>query len=231
MDRQTRKSIKSDKFAEEVSQTWEFLTEHSEETKRYGLIALAVLVIGAGIYFYHNHQVNARQEMLAKAMLADPALAPSQTPPALTDDQIQQRVKLYQPIATQEHGTLEGSIAQMMLASIQADKGTPEGTAAAEKMYQDVMDSAPSDYASVARVALAQAYAGDGKLDEAKKLLQYAIDHPTSLVSKESATLQMAMILEKPNPTEAKKLLQPLVQSTRGTISRAAVTEMGQLQQ
>lgn len=231
MDRQTRKSIKSDKFAEEVSQTWEFFTEHSQETKRYGLIALAVLIIGLGIYFYHGHQVSARQEMLAKAMLADPALAPSQTPPALTDEQIQQRQKLYQPIAAEQHGTIEGSVAQMMLAAIQADKGTPEGTAAAQKMYQDVMDSAPTDYASVARIALAQSYAGEGKLEQAKTLLQYAIDHPTALVSKESATLNMAQILEKSNPAEAKKLLQPLVQSPHGAVSRAAVTEMGQFAQ
>lgn len=231
MDRQTRKAIKSDKFAEEFTHGWEFLTEHSKETKRYGIIALAVIVVGAGAYYFYNHQVSGREDALAQAMKADPALVPTQTPPVLTDDQVKARAKLYEPIASQDHGTLEGSIAEMMLASIQADKATPEGFANAEKMYQDVIDSAPKDYASVARLALAQAYAGDGKIEQAKTTLQYVIDHPTTLVSKEEATLQLASILGKSNPTEAKKLLDPLVRSQRGAISRSAVNELSQITQ
>jgi hypothetical protein len=230
VDRQTRKAIKSDKFAEEVTQTWDFISEHKKETTRYGLIALAAIVVGAGIYFFINHQAAAREESLATALKDDPALVPAKTPPILTPDQSSARSKLYEPIALKDHGTLEGSIAQMSLAEIEAEKGTPEGHAAAEKMYQDVMDSAPKDYASVARIALAQAYAGDGKMTEAKALIQDAIDHPTALVSKEEAQLQMAIILEKSNPAEAKKLLTPLVNS-RTALSRSAVTELGQLPQ
>ena len=32
--RQTRKNIKTDKFAEEIGHTFSFLTSHSDETKR-----------------------------------------------------------------------------------------------------------------------------------------------------------------------------------------------------
>jgi hypothetical protein len=230
VDRQTRKNIKTDKFAEEVTHTFEFLSEHGAQTRRYGLIGLAVLVVGLGIYFFHSHQVSARETALAQAMKDDPAMAPTQTPPVLTEDQIKGRVKLYEPIVSNYHGTLEGAIAEMTLASIQAEKGTPEGTAAAEKMYQDVIDSAPTDYASVARLALAESYAGEGKTDQAKKLLQNIIDHPTTLVSKEQATLAMASVIEQSNPAEAKKLLDPLVRS-RAPISRAAVNEIGKIPQ
>ena len=45
MDRYTRKNLKTDKFAQEVTHGFEFLSEHSTDVKRYAAIALAVLVL------------------------------------------------------------------------------------------------------------------------------------------------------------------------------------------
>src|SRR4051794_36165658 len=68
MDRITRKDLKTDKFAQEVGHTVEFLSEHKGQTLRYGLIGLAVLVIGVGIYVYARHQATMRAEALTEAM-------------------------------------------------------------------------------------------------------------------------------------------------------------------
>ena len=65
--------------------------------------------------------------------------------------------------------------------------------------------------------------------NEAQDLVQHLIDHPTALVSKEAATIEMADILMRSNPAEAKKLLQPLSTSTRPAVSRAAIDEIGRL--
>ena len=48
----TRKELKSDKFALEVEQTVDFVTEHRRELMLYGSIAVAVAVVAVGIYFY-----------------------------------------------------------------------------------------------------------------------------------------------------------------------------------
>ena len=46
MDRLTRKDLKTDKFAEEIGHTFEFLSEHSSQVQRYGIIAAVILILG-----------------------------------------------------------------------------------------------------------------------------------------------------------------------------------------
>jgi predicted negative regulator of RcsB-dependent stress response len=95
-----------------------------------------------------------------------------------------------------------------------------------------VVDSAPKDYAALARMSLAQLYGSEGKVPEAEKLLRQIIDQPTSTVSKEAAQLTLAQVLAKSKPDEARKLIMPLVAITgesRGAIIRAAVALNGEL--
>ena len=80
---------------------------------------------------------------------------------------------------------------------------------------------------SVAQLALAQIYESEGKSAEAEKLLRQLIDKPTLFVSKEEATLELAKLLAKSNPAEARKLVEPLSASPRNAVSRAAVSVLG----
>lgn len=233
MDRQTRKSIKTDKFAEEIGHTFSFLTSHSAETIRYAAIGLGVIAVAAAIYFYMGHQATAREQALADAIKIDEAvIGPNPQPPALNFPTEQAkdaaRTKAFSDVAAKYHGSEEGAVAGIYIAAEQADKGNyPQ----AEKLYKDVVDSAPSDYASLARMSLAQVYAAEGKNADAETILKDLVSHPTALVSKEEATLQLADLLSTSNPDEAKKLLQPLTTSTRTSVSRAAIDEMGKLSQ
>lgn len=233
MDRITRKNLKTDKFAQEVSHTFDFLTEHSAEAKRYGAIALAVILIAVGTYLYMRHQAGVREEALSQAFRLDDATvgnAPQQ-PGGLhfqTEDQKDKaRVKAFSDLAAKYHGTQEGAIAALYLASDVADKGN---LAEAERRYKDVMDSAPKAYSSMARMALAHVYAAEGKIAEAEKLLRSAVANPTVTVSKEDATIQLALFLAKKNPDEARKLLEPL-RTARTAVSRAAVQALGEIPQ
>ena len=79
----------------------------------------------------------------------------------------------------------------------------------------------------MAKSSIAQIYLSQGKTDEAEKLLRQLVDNPSMFVSKDQATLDLAQAIAKKNPTEARKLLEPLVASKRSVISRAAVTTMG----
>lgn len=227
MDRKTRKSLKSDKFAQEMKHGFDFLTEHPDEVKKYGSIAVAVIVIVAGVYYYMRYQADAREKALAAAIQVENAHVGPAPPGFLTyptqEEKDKARAKAFSDLATKYHGTQEGAIAEFYLASDAVDKGN---LAEAEKRFQDVMDSAPTAYASMAKLSLAKVYAAEGKDAEAEKLLRDLIAHPTITVSKDEATIQLAIVLGKKNKDEARKMLEPM-RADRTAISRAAVQALG----
>lgn len=235
MDRASRKKIKTDKFAQEVTHGFEWITDHKEAVVRYGSIAAAVIVVALGSYLYIRHQATAREDALAAAIRIDNASAGPQNPQAppatmnfpTAEAKETARIKAFSDVAAKYHGTQEGAIAEMYLASDAADKGN---MAEAGKRYQDVMDSAPAPYAALARLSLAEVYQAEGKTADAEKLLRDAVNHPAITVSKEDATIQLAQLLAKSNPAEARKLLEPL-RTSRTPVSRAAVEALGQVPQ
>ena len=228
MDRHTRKELKTDKFAQGVGSGFEFLSEHRGQTMRWGLIGLAVVVVVGGVWLYRSHQATLRAELLASAMQIDDAAVGTPQPPRLTfptaDDKEKARIAKFTEVATKYPGSQEGAIAQLAVAAAQADKGQIDQ---AQKTFQNISDTAPAPYPSVAQLALAQIYESEGKSAEAEKLLRQLIDKPTLFVSKEEATLELAKLLAKSNPAEARKLVEPLSASPRNAVSRAAVSVLG----
>lgn len=233
MNRSTRKNLKTDKFAQEVTHGFEWITDHKETAIRYGSITVAVIVVVLGTYLYIRHQSTAREDALAAAIKIDNATVgppnPQATPGALNYPTAEAKqtaqIKAFSDLAAKYSGSQEGSIAEMYLASDAADKGN---MAEAAKRYQDVMDSAPKPYAALARLSLAQVYEAEGKTSDAEKLLREAVNNPTITVSKEDATIQLAILLAKSNPGEARKMLDPL-RTSRTPVSRAAVEALGQV--
>lgn len=231
MDRRTRKDLKSDKFAQEVKHGFEFLTEHKEESVRYGAIALAVLVVAGGIFLFMRHQATAREEALGQALRIDNATvgnAPSQ--PGLlhfatAQEKDQARDKALGEVAAKYHGSQEGAIAEFYLASDAADKGN---LTEAEKRFREIVDSAPKEYGALAKLSLAQVSTAEGKDADAEKTLRDLMAHPTVTVSKDEAQIRLALLIGKKNPDEARKMLEPM-RTERTAVSRAAVQALGEL--
>lgn len=225
MKRQTRKQLKTDKFAQEVNETVSFLSEHRAESIRYGVIALAVAVLIGGYFLYTRHQATVREAALTEALRIDDAIigpADTATNKAFPNQQAKDkaRAKAFSDLYTKYHGTTEGSVGGIYMAADFADKGD---YAKAETIYKDVADSAPKVYATQAELALAEVYAAEGKTAEAKKVLQRYIDHPTELVSSDAARLYLANILSSSDPKEALSLAQPLTTSSHVYISKEAL--------
>lgn len=230
MDRIQRKKLKEDKFAQEVGAGVSWVDHHKGLVLRYGGIVLAVVVIVGGIYFYVRYQSNAREEALSNALRIDTATV-GQAPVAgvanyaTQDEKDKARGKALSEVAAKYHGSEEGGIAEMYLASDAADKGD---FANAERMYKEIADSAPKGLASMARLALANVYLAEGKTADGEKVLRDLVANPTATVSKEEATLHLAKVLVKTNCSEARKLLEPLRITDRSAISRQAVTTLGE---
>jgi predicted negative regulator of RcsB-dependent stress response len=197
---------------------------------RWGLIALALLVIVGGIWIYRSHQAAERAELLAKAMQIEDASVGAPQPPHLNfptaDDKDKALLAAFTAVAVKYPGSQEAAIAQLAVASTQADKGQIDE---ALKTFKNIMDTSPDPYNSVAKLSIAQIYGSEGKTDEAEKLLRQLVDKPTMFVSKDQATLDLAQLIGKKNPAEAKKLLEPLSASKRSVVSRAAVAAIGAL--
>ncbi|MEP7353353.1 MAG: tetratricopeptide repeat protein [Acidobacteriota bacterium] len=230
MDSQHRKDLKTDKFVEEVNLSVSFLAHHKKQATQYGMIALAVLVVGLGYWMYTSRQATAREVALADAMhVADATVGTTPTPPSMNfataDLKEAAVVAAYTKVADQYKSSQEGAMANMFLAGMKAGKGQLDDAA---KLYQTVIDSAPAAYGSLAKMALAQVYEGQNKSADAEKILRSVIDSPTVFVSKEEATLALGRLMVTSNPTEARKILEPL-REARTAISREAIATLGEL--
>jgi predicted negative regulator of RcsB-dependent stress response len=226
VDRHTRKELKSDKFAQEVQHSVQFVSGHREQMLRWGAPAIALVLIVAAVYYYRNYQHSARQEGLHAALIVqNSTVGPSQGEYVLTFPTAEARktavVKSWRELAAKYPGTEEARIAEYFLGTNAADDGN---LAEAEKQFKASIDSGNGPYASVGKLALAQVYGGEGRVKEGEQLLRSLIDHPSVLVSKETATLALAELLRKTDPQRAKKLVDPLRTSTRAAVSRAAIT-------
>jgi predicted negative regulator of RcsB-dependent stress response len=225
----TRKELKSDKFALEVGQTVTFFEEHRDKIFRYGAIALGVAVLIVGWVYYQKHQRAAREEALATAIsLQEASIGQPDTRGVNFQTQAAKdelTTKTFSSLATKYSGTTEGEVAQYYLGAIAADGSK---MADAEKHFQEVAQHGNASFASLAKFSLAQIYFGDGRDAQGEAMLRDLIQNPTTLVSKDQATITLAHFLLIKRPAEARKLLDPLKTAT-GTVGRTALSLYGQL--
>ncbi|MGA2038540.1 MAG: tetratricopeptide repeat protein [Bryobacteraceae bacterium] len=230
MARITRKELKSDKFALEVGQTVSFFEEHRQEILRYGAIALGVAVLIAGWLVYQKHLRAVREEALASAILVQEApVDPAPRPGTLTFPtqavKDEATTRAFSSLAAKYSGTTEGEVAQYYLGAIEADESKmPE----AEKRFQEVAQKGNADFASLAKLSLAQIYYADGRDAQGEATLRDLMAHPTTLVSKDQATITLARYLIIKRPAEARKLLDPL-KTVAGPVGQLVLSLYGQL--
>ena len=232
MDRLTRKELKSDRFALEVQHSIRVVSEHRQQLARWGTIAGVLLILVIGVVVYRNHEHNVRQEALHDAQqLQNANIGPQMNEYAISfptqADRDKAVTKAFTELAAKYPGTDEGLIAEFFLGTNAADQGR---LSEADRRLKQVADSS-SSYSPLAKVSLAQVYAGEGKEAEGEKLLQSLIDHPTPLVSKESATILLAELVQSKDPARARKLLEPLRSSPRSSVSRVAINALSDMSQ
>jgi predicted negative regulator of RcsB-dependent stress response len=209
----TRKELlKQDKFTEEATNTWDWIKAHRKEATRYGGIGLAVILIVAAVFYYRSSQNSVREQILAEDMALQNAPigqaavpgGPSFPSQAAKDAAVK---KAFTSLASDYSGSEEAWVAKYYLGTQALQAGNVDE---ARKQYQDVADHADANYASLAKLALAQLDFAQNRLSEAESILKGLMDHPTDLVSKTQATYTYAKVIAPTKPAEARKLLSQL---------------------
>jgi TPR repeat protein len=98
----------------------------------------------------------------------------------------------------------------------------------AEKRFQEVAQHGNDNFASLAKLSLAQIYYSDGRDTQGEALLRDLIEHPTALVSKDQASITLARYLILKRPADARKLLDPL-KIVGGPVGQLALSLYSQL--
>jgi hypothetical protein len=94
-------------------------------------------------------------------------------------------------------------------------------TAEAQRQLEKVTAGGDASVAGLARLTLGEIYAAQGRLDDARKIYDYLIQHPADMVPKSEAQLALVRALRASHPEEARKLLLDLIK-TPGPASAAA---------
>ncbi len=233
MDKHHREDLKKDQFVETVGQSVHFVAGHRHQVYTYGGLALAAVVIALGVYWYTGNKHAAEQADLAKALAIKQATIgmsaqPGDTRPSFPTEDAKSKAlgEALNGVVSRHGGSDAAAVALYQLGVVASDQGN---MAEAAKQFEKAAQTGGREYASTAKLALAQVYQIMGRVPDAEKILRELIASPSALVSKEQATFTLARILAATNPAEAKKLIDPLQKDSRPVIARNAVALLGEL--
>jgi len=234
LDKLTRHDLKSDRFVEEVGHTVDYVSSHKDLVAKYGGIALVVILLIAGGWYWRGKQAETRALDLGAAMkIRDATIAPMANPgdtrlafPTQQEKNNALRRALVD-VATRHSGSNEAAVAHYLLGVLDSDENK---LADAEKNFQQAADAGDSEYASLAKWSLQQIYATSGREKQAEEILRGFIANPTTMVSSEQATISLAQLIWKKQPQEAMKMLEPLSKGTRQAVARYASSLLGEIQ-
>jgi hypothetical protein len=229
VSRITRKELKTDQFALEVEHGITLFGQHKSDIAKYGGIAVALVAIVVAYTFYSRHESGTREQALASAIRVQEAPVGQSGNGGLTfpsqEAKDQESTRVFTDLQSKYSGSSEGEIASYYLGSIKADQGK---LAEAEKLFQHVAEKADANYASLAKLSIAQICFASGRNAQGETILRELIANPTIFVSADQATISLARFLGPTKPAEARKLLEPLRTRT-GSVGQVALTLLGEL--
>jgi predicted negative regulator of RcsB-dependent stress response len=238
---QVRHQLKEDAFSrvtlQAAEKTAHWSVEHQKTLIIAGLIAVVVLGLGFGGWYYLSTQEEKASLDLSTAVRTlDVPLRPASQPaqpdfPTFTSAKERNETahKQFQAIVDKYPHTRSADMAHYFVGVTDADMGD---TAAAERSYKDVASSGNRELSSVAKLALAALYGNTNRVKDAIALYQELINKPTMSVSKVMAQLQLAELYQASNqPIDAKKLFEQIKkENPTGEVSQLVTQKLTDLQ-
>jgi hypothetical protein len=218
-----KEQLQHDHFRDAVSEAVLYAGAHRQRVIRWLIAVIAILIAAGAAFWYASYRSSVRQRELQSAFsILEIPVAPSNTSgKSFPTEQARRQaaIKAFSDVVAKDGGTREGLTAQYYLGTLKAQNGDTKG---AEADLTAVANSS-NECAPLAKIALAQLYAGQNRLREAGNLLQEIVNKPTDLVSKAQAQILLAHLDVSTNPQEAKKILQSLRTPNQDpAVSRAA---------
>lgn len=226
MHKITRKELKTDEFAAEVTKTYDFVQQHRAGLIRAGIIAVVVVVLVLGGWVILQRRKASANEQLNHAVRVfyAPLAAEGPSEPGMNFADAKARYtqaeKEFETIASKYSWLKPGGMARYYLGLSRYHLGKTD-QAIAE--LRAVGESSDQQLASLAKFALAGIYADSGKSDEAQRLYRELTARPTETVPADMSRLALADHLKKRNPAEAQKLYEELKKQGEGrTVAQVA---------
>jgi predicted negative regulator of RcsB-dependent stress response len=132
----------------------------------------------------------------------------------------------FESVKRQFPGTAEADAAEYYLALLEMEDAKYQE---AQPRLETASQSSDAETAALARLALAELFEQQGKDAEAREQYQCLVDHPTTMVPKGRAQLELARYLSTREPEKAKEILNQLVQQP-GVLGGAATAALRELQ-
>ena len=226
----SRKQLKQDRFAEVVGREVALFQRH-----KTSITIAAVAVIAAILGGYSYSAYRAQQAMEAKAAFMSAVrlyggVVTTEPRPGFitytTASERQRRVtEALEGILNDFPNREEAAGAYYYLGLLDIEQQKDDEAKA--DLEQAIAKG--GEYASMARLVLADLQGRSGQIEEAKKHYQALIDNPSGLVPKERAQLALARMLADKDPEAAKPLLEELM-AQPGAVSVAASTTLRRIQ-
>jgi predicted negative regulator of RcsB-dependent stress response len=226
-----KERLAHDQFTDVISGIVSYTSSHRQQAIRWLIAAIVVLALAGAGWWYRSNQSSLRQQDLAAALSVLQAQVgpPNEYAKTFLTEELKQQAALKEltGIVAKYSGTHEGLIAQYYRGTLKAQRDDVNG---AQSDLRVVADSG-SECAPLAKIALAQLFAGQKKTAEAQKLLRSIVNAPTDLVSKAQAQILLAELDQTVDPREAKDILKSIekVDHQRPAVTRAADEVSAQL--
>ena len=215
MPRISRKELKKDEFATEVSKTYEFLQQQRKRLTRIGIVAAAVALVVASGYFLAQRRSADANDQLAAALKVYYPLSGDVT---YANDKLRynEAQRRFAAVANKYSWLKPGLVARYYEGLSLRNAGR---TDEAIRLLQLVAHKRDEDYSSLARFALAAIYAQAGRTGEAENLYRELSRKPTDTVPRETASLALADLLSATKPTEAEKIYLELKKQAPNSVA------------
>jgi hypothetical protein len=227
--------MKRDALIDHAHNALGWLEDHKSESILFAVIVLVVLAIGIGSTLFYQHRQSEASNAFGNAMdiYSTPIAQPDSpaVPGVRTYPSSAARAKAantkFLEIVKKFGSTDAGKNALYFAGLTYMEMGK---TAEAESTLKKVAKQGDKNLSSLANLALAGLYRGNGKTQDAIQLLNQLAAHPTTAVPVGESKLELANIYDQTNPEKAKQVYAQLKdkdsKTTAGQIAAQKLQQM-----
>ena len=224
MARFHRKDLKRDRFVEEVTHQVEFFSGHRRQVVAGGSAVLVLLVCGLGYRSYSSQRNASSLAALHDAIDLYHGVVSAEEQPGLKTfateaDRLDQITRALDAVILDYPGTSAASGAMYYSGLLDRAEGNMNE---ARAHFEQAIRGKAAEYPALARMALGALLVEQGEAEAAREQYQAVVDAPTTVVSKEQASIELARTFVSSDPGKAREILDEIQSGNSAASSLAA---------